>query len=167
MDSGERKKRKKDGDAESAAATAFEGEEEENEDEKMEKFFALIRSTRDVKERLSNMAAARPTTATGNHNVDRSKGKPPPPPVAVWYPTFQPEDFMEDRPEPPDHLVESSSNRAPPPPDLNIDINPNTTHEGKQEATTEAAGPSSSYKTGEYRDDDDDDNHGLDLKLSL
>lgn len=54
-----------------------EEEEEENEEQKMEKFFALIRSTKDLlsKEKTDN-------------KVDEKKEK------GIWNPTFQLEDFI-------------------------------------------------------------------------
>lgn len=62
---GERRKRK------------LEDEEEENEEQKMEKFFALIRSTKDLlsKEKTDN-------------KVEEKKEK------GIWNPTFQLEDFI-------------------------------------------------------------------------
>ncbi|XP_068340377.1 protein NIM1-INTERACTING 1-like [Pyrus communis] len=63
--------------------------EEEDEEEKIEKFFALIRSMREVRELLR-----------GNSNVPKEKtdekkkedGKA----AGGWNPKFQPEDFLED-----------------------------------------------------------------------
>ncbi|RDX69522.1 hypothetical protein CR513_51353, partial [Mucuna pruriens] len=51
--------------------------EEESEEQQMEKFFALIKSTKDVRDRLSK-----------EKEEEKAKG--------VWKPTFQPEDFMDD-----------------------------------------------------------------------
>lgn len=62
---GERRKRK-----------ILEEEEEENEDEKMEKFFALIKSTRDL-------------LSKPNKKVDEEKKE-----KGIWNPTFQIEDFI-------------------------------------------------------------------------
>ncbi|KAF5454217.1 hypothetical protein F2P56_023899 [Juglans regia] len=64
-----------------------EEEEEEDEEKKMEKFFALIRSTRDVRDRLR----------TGvNESKDKEEKRPVEKEIkttAVWNPKFQPEDF--------------------------------------------------------------------------
>ncbi|XP_061366300.1 uncharacterized protein LOC133309530 [Gastrolobium bilobum] len=49
--------------------------EEENEEQKMEKFLALIKSTKDVRDLLSK--------------EKKEKG--------IWNPTFQPEDFIDYR----------------------------------------------------------------------
>ncbi|KAF7817996.1 protein NIM1-INTERACTING 1-like [Senna tora] len=59
-------------------------EEEENEEEKMEKFLALIRSTKDVRDRLSK------EKENINKVEEEEKGR------GVWNPTFQPEDFIPD-----------------------------------------------------------------------
>lgn len=61
---GERRKRKLDG-------------EEASEEQQIEKFFALIKSTKEVRDRLSKEKAK-----------EKAKG--------VWNPTFQPEDFIDD-----------------------------------------------------------------------
>ncbi|KAK7278042.1 hypothetical protein RJT34_23064 [Clitoria ternatea] len=53
-------------------------EEEENEERQMEKFFALVNSTKDVRDRLSK-----------EKEEEKLKG--------VWKPTFQPEDFINDQ----------------------------------------------------------------------
>lgn len=52
--------------------------EEESEEEQMEKFFALIKSTKDARDRLSK-----------EKEEEKAKG--------VWKPTFEPEDFMDDQ----------------------------------------------------------------------
>ncbi|TKY52337.1 NIM1-INTERACTING 3 [Spatholobus suberectus] len=52
-------------------------EKEESEEEQMEKFFALIKSTKDARDRFSK-----------EKEEEKAKG--------VWKPTFQPEDFMDD-----------------------------------------------------------------------
>lgn len=63
---GERRKRK------------LENEEENDEEQKMEKFFALIKSTKDVRDLLSK-----------EKKVDDEKAK------GIWTPMFQPEDFID------------------------------------------------------------------------
>ncbi|GAV73379.1 hypothetical protein CFOL_v3_16865, partial [Cephalotus follicularis] len=62
---------------------------EEEEEEAMEKFFALIRSTREVRERL--LQGSKELKGEMNKKVEEEKLQ-----VATWYPSFQPEDFMED-----------------------------------------------------------------------
>lgn len=75
---GERKKRK----------MAIEDyKEEEDEEKKIEKFFALIRSTREVRDRLRRGL---------NEEKEKEEKKVQKKATAIWYPTFQPEDFMED-----------------------------------------------------------------------
>ncbi|GLT88450.1 hypothetical protein SLE2022_064760 [Rubroshorea leprosula] len=60
----------------------MENEGEEDEDEQMQKFFALIRNTKDMHDRLRNVPQ-------GSKEKEEEKK------VAVWNPMFQPEDFME------------------------------------------------------------------------
>ncbi|KAK7259017.1 hypothetical protein RIF29_24611 [Crotalaria pallida] len=61
--------------------------EEESEEEKMERFFALIKSTKDVRDLLFNKEK------TDNKKVsdddEKAKG------ISTWVPKFQPEDFIE------------------------------------------------------------------------
>ncbi|CAL5399272.1 unnamed protein product [Camellia sinensis] len=61
---------------------------DEDEEEKMEKFFALIRSTRDVRKRMV-------ITDIEEEKKKKKKGEEEKLPVGVWNPSFQPEDFME------------------------------------------------------------------------
>ena len=75
---GERKKRK----------MVEEEGEEENEEEKMEKFFALIRSTREVRDLLMRNGAN--STEKEGKKVEKDKE------IMVWNPMFQPEDFIEE-----------------------------------------------------------------------
>ncbi|XAR52729.1 hypothetical protein NMG60_11020942 [Bertholletia excelsa] len=63
-------------------------EEEESEEEKMQKFFALIRSTRDLRDRLVGSGAEK--SRDGEKKKDGEEK-----PVEVWNPSFRPEDFME------------------------------------------------------------------------
>lgn len=56
----------------------LENEDQESEEQQMEKFFALIKSTKDVRDRLSK----------GKNEEKAPKG--------VWNPTFQPGDFVDD-----------------------------------------------------------------------
>lgn len=55
--------------------------EEENEEQKMEKFFALIKSTKDVRDLLSKEKI--------DKKADDEKAK------GIWTPMFQPEDFID------------------------------------------------------------------------
>ncbi|XP_062144983.1 uncharacterized protein LOC133852273 [Alnus glutinosa] len=74
---GERKKRKMESE---------EGQEEDEDDErKMEMFFALIRSTRDVRDRLKEKSSSEDHVK----KVEKDHLK------AIWNPTFRPEDFMQ------------------------------------------------------------------------
>jgi hypothetical protein len=74
---GERKKRKMESE---------EGQEEDEDDErKMEMFFALIRSTRDVRDRLKEKGSSEDHVK----KVEKDHQK------AIWNPTFRPEDFMQ------------------------------------------------------------------------
>lgn len=62
------------------------GEEEEgedNEEQKMEKFFALIRNAKDVRDRL-----CKEKEDDDNKKVEEDKEK------GVWKPNFEPEDFI-------------------------------------------------------------------------
>ncbi|KAG6646799.1 hypothetical protein CIPAW_07G033600 [Carya illinoinensis] len=86
---GERKKRKMDNEE------VGEEEEEEDEENKIEKFFALIKSTRDLRDRLSGV----------NEPKDKEEKRPVEKEIkttAVWNPKFQLEDFAgEDKPKSP------------------------------------------------------------------
>lgn len=66
-------------------------DEEEDEEEKIEKFFALIRSTRQVCELLRGSSnGPQKKDQNKNQEGDREKGT-----GGVWNPTFQPEDFLD------------------------------------------------------------------------
>lgn len=62
-------------------------DEDEDEEEKMEKFFALIKSTREVRECLVGA-----TKSKERADADKPQWSP-------WKPTFVLEDFMEAPPE--------------------------------------------------------------------
>ncbi|KAM7273335.1 hypothetical protein ACFE04_027999 [Oxalis oulophora] len=62
------------------------GDDDEDEEEKMEKFFALIKSTKEARDRLMGKSKQK--------EDDDDKEKP----IAPWNPSFQPEDFMEKKP---------------------------------------------------------------------
>lgn len=58
-------------------------DEEDNEEEKMEKFFALIRSTKEMRDKIKR----------GSNDQSKEKeGKM----SAIWNPSFEPEDFLQD-----------------------------------------------------------------------
>ncbi|CAK9155333.1 unnamed protein product, partial [Ilex paraguariensis] len=65
------------------------GNEEENEEAKMEKFFALIRSIREVQERMTRGLGK---SKEAEKKATKEKA------VQVWTPSFRPEDFMEEAP---------------------------------------------------------------------
>lgn len=89
--------------------------EEAEDEEKIEKFFALIKSTREVRERLVAAPEARETPAAG---------KPQSAP-APWNPTFVLEDFVEAPPQP------------PPPPEAE---QAGTSREGEKQESGEGSG---------------------------
>ncbi|KAJ7977829.1 protein NIM1-INTERACTING 1-like [Quillaja saponaria] len=80
---GERKKRKLENE-----------KEEEEEEETMEEFFALIRSTKQVRDRIR----------CGSNELKEKEEKE----GGIWKPSFQPEDFMED-----DKLSKSTDQAEP------------------------------------------------------
>jgi hypothetical protein len=84
---GERKKRKME-----SEKGEGEGEEDGDEEErKMEMFFALIRSTRDVRDRLrGGLNEAKEKGSEDQKKLVEKESK------AIWNPTFRPEDFMQD-----------------------------------------------------------------------
>ncbi|XVE89519.1 hypothetical protein DITRI_Ditri20bG0003100 [Diplodiscus trichospermus] len=63
-------------------------DEKEEEQEKIEKFFALIRSTKEMRDHLRN----RPNGSKEEEEGEEKKKQV----AAAWNPTFQPEDFIED-----------------------------------------------------------------------
>lgn len=153
---GDRKKRKID--AEPAG-----GGEEESEEQKMEKFFALIRSTREVHDHLRGGGPLF-SEESEKSREDRRKAEEdrPGPRESAWNPTFQPEDFSLD----PILYKPSATPSAP-------DVPSSSGRKAR-------AGPSQSKQDDEGKDDDDkektekDDNDGdgdseggLNLKLSL
>lgn len=87
---GERKKRK------------IENEKEEDEDDderKMEMFFALIRSTRDVRDRLKGGVGVNESRVEKGEDHDEKKMmmmRVEKDQKAIWNPTFRPEDFVQD-----------------------------------------------------------------------
>ncbi|KAM7470094.1 hypothetical protein LguiA_008277 [Lonicera macranthoides] len=83
---GERRKRK----MEKVEIVEVAEEEEEEEEEKMNKFFALIRSRREVRERLI-------ITTTSAIAGEQIRNQPPRPAATamVWKPAFLAEDFVD------------------------------------------------------------------------
>ncbi|GMI84427.1 hypothetical protein HRI_002112000 [Hibiscus trionum] len=67
------------------------GNQEDDEEEKVEKFFALIRSTREARDRLKNLVVL-PNGSKEDEKVSPAVGGG----GGQWNPTFRPEDFMED-----------------------------------------------------------------------
>ncbi|XWS58066.1 hypothetical protein CRYUN_Cryun08bG0003200 [Craigia yunnanensis] len=84
MESGRKKRKMGNGEEEEEDA-----DEEEEEEEKVEKFFALIRSTRELRDRLRNVQ-------NGSKEEEEKKKQEEKLVGTVWNPTFQPEDFMVD-----------------------------------------------------------------------
>lgn len=88
MEGGERRKRKMNS----------QEEKDDDEEEKMKKFFALIKSTREVRDRLRNN-----NNNNSNSNIEPNQeqkqerkfdivlGQKP---AGIWNPIFQPEDFL-------------------------------------------------------------------------
>ncbi|KAA3486351.1 bromodomain-containing protein 2-like [Gossypium australe] len=121
-------------------------DEDDDEEEEVEKFFALIRSTREMRDRLRN-----PAVPNGPKEEEYQKKKQEDKAVVgggggvgQWNPTFQAEDFMEGS-------ISRSGNNS-----LGLNV----------------AGPSSSkvQREPEKRTEDDgggEGGGGLDLKLSL
>ncbi|KAI3445456.1 hypothetical protein Pfo_002121, partial [Paulownia fortunei] len=95
---GEKKKRK-----------MVDADQEENEEEKMEKFFALIKSTREVRERM----------VTAGENKEKVGGDKPQAAataamaMGAWNPTFRLEDFMEAPPPVPPPATEKAAEAGP------------------------------------------------------
>ncbi|KAF8034796.1 hypothetical protein BT93_C0958 [Corymbia citriodora subsp. variegata] len=155
---GDRKKRKID--KELAAV-----EEEESEEEKMEKFFALIRSTREARDHLRGIGLSS-SEETEKSREDRRKAEEDHlrQRESGWNPTFRPEDFSQD----PVILYKPSTTI------------PSTPHVPSSSGHEAQAGPSESKQEDEGKDGDDykkktekDDGDGdggmdgLNLKLSL
>ncbi|KAK4282701.1 hypothetical protein QN277_014046 [Acacia crassicarpa] len=128
MDGGRRKRR-------------LEGEEEDTEEQKMEKFFALIRSTKEVRDRISN-----------NKKLEEDKFK------NVWNPTFQPGDFIHDYQD----SVIRSTHLAGPSSDKEVDI-----QHKESEPIAEAAPPPLPPAPAPPRDEEAHEEDKLDLNLSL
>ncbi|KAI3417301.1 uncharacterized protein J3R85_014574 [Psidium guajava] len=155
---GDRKKRKID----TEPVAEEEEEEEESEEEKMEKFFALIQSTREARGHLRGGGLSS-SEGSEKSREDRRKAREDQPrrKESAWMPAFRPEDFSQDP-----ILNKSSTTPSTP------DVPSSSGHEAR-------AGPSTGKQDDERKDDEgdkkkrekdgDDDNgdEGLNLKLSL
>ena len=125
--------------------------EEENEEQKMEKFFALIKSTKDVRDLLFNKEKT-------DKKVDEEglKGK------ATWTPTFQPEDFI-------DYGEFGRSNVSTP----HADAGPSEKEEQKvkevimEEEHLQEAAPGAAAPAPELNEEKEKAGDHLDLNLSL
>lgn len=74
-----------------------EDDDQDNEEEKMEKFFALVKSIREARDRLMNGSDHAPKATDDHMTMKRKLEEDRRQQVAVWKPTFQHEDFMEDK----------------------------------------------------------------------
>ncbi|XP_028064074.1 protein NIM1-INTERACTING 3 [Camellia sinensis] len=119
----------------------MENEEEDDDEEKMQKFFALIRSTRDARERFMSGAEKL-------QEEEKKKGKP----AEAWNPSFQPEDFMEGG---------GDQSKGPPPPQASLALALAVAGPSKREDEAKE------QEQEEEEDHKGGDNDGLDLKLSL
>ncbi|KAI8027106.1 hypothetical protein LOK49_LG02G02382 [Camellia lanceoleosa] len=107
----------------------------------MQKFFALIRSTRDARERVLS-------GADKLQEEEKKKGKP----AEAWNSSFQPEDFMEGGGD--------QSKGPPPPPQASLALA--LAIAGPSEREEDEA-----KEQEQQQDHKGGDNDGLDLKLSL
>ncbi|XP_027367550.1 protein NIM1-INTERACTING 3 [Abrus precatorius] len=114
--------------------------EEESEEVQMEKFFALIKSTKDVRDRLCK-----------EKEEEKAKG--------VWKPTFQPEDFIDD-----EDLVRINIMPAPAPATEATGPSGKETKDGVDKDSAEASAAAPLDENGSKNKACDDD---LDLTLSL
>ncbi|KAK4835961.1 hypothetical protein QYF36_016870 [Acer negundo] len=154
-----------------------EEEEEENEEEKMEQFYALLRNTKDVRDRLRSSS----TTSTGlhgspipsipsmeinnnnnNNKQDQEKKKQLEEKAlsAVWNPSFQPEDFMDDR-----NVIAKSNT-------LNLGSTSSTQLAASASQEEKEEPPQQQQQQQQQQQEDDkkdggNDNNNLDLDLNL
>ncbi|KAL7235406.1 hypothetical protein ACSBR1_018827 [Camellia fascicularis] len=118
--------------------------EEEDDEEKMQKFFALIRSTRDAHKRVMS-------GVDKLQEEEKKKGKP----AEAWNPSFRPEDFMEGGGDP---------SKAPPP---QASLALALAIAGPSKREEDEAKEQEEEEEEEEDDHKGGDNDGLDLKLSL
>ncbi|XP_073027703.1 uncharacterized protein [Primulina eburnea] len=88
MDQGDKKKRKME---ENINIISY-ADEEENEEEKMEKFFALLKSSRELKERLAIRNSQSHSKKSDNEKAAAA--------ASAWNPAFLFEDFEPSPPTP-------------------------------------------------------------------
>ncbi|KAK2996742.1 hypothetical protein RJ639_025444 [Escallonia herrerae] len=81
-------------------------QEEDDEEGKMAKFFSLIRSTKEVRERIMGGAAA-----VGKSREEQKLGNEEKP-ASTWHPKFRLEDFMEDGQGQPSRVVHASRSKG-------------------------------------------------------
>ncbi|XP_030551731.1 NRR repressor homolog 1-like [Rhodamnia argentea] len=137
--------------------------EEESEEEKMEKFFALIQSTREVRDHLRGSGVSS-SEGTEKSREDRRKAEEdqPRPKEPAWNPAFRPEDFSQDP-----FLYKSSTTPTTP------DVPSSSGHEaqaGPSQSKRDDAGKNDADDKKKREKDGEDDDNGddsLDLKLSL
>ncbi|XAR61455.1 hypothetical protein NMG60_11035161 [Bertholletia excelsa] len=87
---GESKKRKiGEGDP---GAKVFQIEHDDDEEKKMDAFYSILRSMREARRRATNVNVEEHKRKKMMNGVEQSNDKL----VAVWNPTFQPEDFVEN-----------------------------------------------------------------------
>ncbi|KAI5658457.1 hypothetical protein M9H77_27250 [Catharanthus roseus] len=155
MDCDQRKKRKFDGvERRIAEDEEEEEEEEESEEAKMEKFYELIRRSKDIRARLNlKINGGEKSKKLANESNNRGGG--------AWNPTFELEDFMEDG-----FCVNNVRAAA---------CRPATTNNVRMQVAVAGAGGGSNSKSeegdhpGRRREEGegDGDGDGLDLNLSL
>ncbi|XP_019187837.1 PREDICTED: uncharacterized protein LOC109182192 isoform X2 [Ipomoea nil] len=128
-------------------------EEEETEEEKIENFYALIRSTKDLRDRMAGKLAPPPQENNNNKATGACQDKAPPQsPVGVWNPSFRPEDFVEEYTQPLNIVSEATAGPSGSK-DKQQENNNNNNNVSKE-------GPDSEYEDYDHR-------HNLDLNLSL
>ncbi|XP_054800201.1 uncharacterized protein LOC129304542 [Prosopis cineraria] len=128
----------------------LENEEEESEEEKLEKFYALIRSTKDAHDRLAN--AKDNKSDKKDDFTERGKG--------VWKPAFQPEDFTDDYQQAFRCTHQSSNQSAPSP-------SGSTKHDDVVQVADEQPPRATATAPPLQMGDDERANDRLDLNLSL
>ncbi|WMV12172.1 hypothetical protein MTR67_005557 [Solanum verrucosum] len=119
----------------------LEKEEEEDEDEKIDKFFALIRSTKDIRDRLlarNQVTERSKILEENNNNRDSAHNNSA---VGIWNPWIQSQDFM---------VIDASAIAGP--------SNSNSNKQHKEDETGEKLGTKEEKKCNML---------DLDLNLSL
>ncbi|KAJ0015154.1 hypothetical protein Pint_21162 [Pistacia integerrima] len=146
-----------------------EQEQDENEEEKMEQFFALIRNTKDMRDRIKQSGVIVGSSSSSKQHQNEKKSQPEEEDhvqkgsgfnniinnnvgAQTWNPTFQVEDFLDD-------LAKSSIN--------NINININIEQDATQELLPGSSSKSQETEVAEDKTEGGNNNDQLDLKLSL